>query len=571
MSEEKKAFTGSDINQMLKLGLILALFAVVACFLLALVNQCTAPQIAANALAKTNAAMKVVFPEADNFEEIDPSKYAQPDGRIKIQNMYLVKKAGQTIGIVTRVNGPTYDNTTLIVGQDLDGNVTGVEILETSDSPGFGQKAADPNYTVSTGDTFAGQFAGKSVADGFAPGDTFEAISGATITSRGIGAILNAATAVASNYLSGNGTASVGPSKEITADDMKLLFPDATSFEEASGFAATTDDDISVEKVYIIYRNGEPIGSITRVSGRTFQDSTLLVAQDMNHTITGVHVVSTTDTDGLGGNMKEPAFTSQFKGKSTRDELKPGVHFDGISGATITSERVGKLISKATSTADGYLAKVGSKPASTASSVSSSANVATESTEEKAPEPETRRPTPGVDAVFDYDGALGDLASVGGFGGASFADVTGKSSGEKIRRYYTVEKLYTISSGGKVVAACAAMRGPTHDGEGIVMTTVNAQRKIIGVRIIELPDAYEYAAPNLASSFYRQFENMNVDENILAGQKYDAISGASITSDCIADLIRVGADEAAYVMSRNGGQREPDGLAPYTLNNHLKK
>lgn len=568
MSEEKKAFTGSDINQMLKLGIILALFAVVACFLLALVNQCTAPQIAANALAKTNAAMKVVFPEADNFEEIEKTEYAQPDGRIKILGMYLVKKAGQTIGIVTRVNGPTYDNTTLIVGQDLNGNVTGVEILETSDSPGFGQKAADPNYTVSTGDTFAGQFAGKRVADGFAPGDTFEAISGATITSRGIGAILNAATAIASNYLSGNGTASVGPSKEITADDMKLLFPDATSFEEAAGFAATTDDDISVEKVYIIYRNGEPIGSITRVSGRTFQDSTLLVAQDMNHTITGVHVVSTTDTDGLGGNMKEPAFTSQFRGKSTRDELKPGVHFDGISGATITSERVGKLISKATSTADGYLAKAGSKPASTASRTSSSANETSEKTDSEL---ETRKPTPGVDAVFDYDGALQDLASTSGISGASFADATGKSAGNKIRRYYTIERLYTISSGGKVVAACAAMRGPTHDGEGIVLTTVNAERKIIGTRIIEMPDAYEYAAPNLASSFYRQFENMPVDVDILAGQKYDAISGASITSDCIADLIRVGAAEAAYIMERNGGQREPDGMVPYTLNNHLKK
>ncbi|MBQ6566149.1 MAG: FMN-binding protein, partial [Treponema sp.] len=40
------------------------------------------------------------------------------------------------------------------------------------------------------------QFTGKKVADGFTAGETFDAISGATITSRGVANLLTDGTAV---------------------------------------------------------------------------------------------------------------------------------------------------------------------------------------------------------------------------------------------------------------------------------------------------------------------------------------------------------------------------------------
>ena len=59
------------MKQMLKLGLVLAAFAAVACVALAFVNNLTAPAIAKAEAEKANAGMKAVFSEADYFMEVE--------------------------------------------------------------------------------------------------------------------------------------------------------------------------------------------------------------------------------------------------------------------------------------------------------------------------------------------------------------------------------------------------------------------------------------------------------------------------------------------------------------------
>ena len=61
----------NSILGMVKLGLILAVYAVVSCAVLALVNNFTSPKILENSIKKATAAMKEVFVEADDFEKID--------------------------------------------------------------------------------------------------------------------------------------------------------------------------------------------------------------------------------------------------------------------------------------------------------------------------------------------------------------------------------------------------------------------------------------------------------------------------------------------------------------------
>jgi electron transport complex protein RnfG len=51
------------------------------------------------------------------------------------------------------------------------------------------------------GKTFYGQFEGKKAADGFTVGQNFDAISGATITSVGIGNLITEATSSMLKYL----------------------------------------------------------------------------------------------------------------------------------------------------------------------------------------------------------------------------------------------------------------------------------------------------------------------------------------------------------------------------------
>ena len=81
--------------EMIKLGLILALYAAISCVVLAIVNNVTAPKIQQNQITKANNAMKKVL-AADTFEQItdfEPSS----NGTIKIEDMYLAKKDGKVI------------------------------------------------------------------------------------------------------------------------------------------------------------------------------------------------------------------------------------------------------------------------------------------------------------------------------------------------------------------------------------------------------------------------------------------------------------------------------------------
>ena len=197
--------TGSAWS-MIRLGLILAAYAVASCTLLAIVNSFTGPVIAANQQRKANAAMLVVLAQAEDFTDVDKASCgATPSGKTTIEAVKLAKAGGKVIGGVIQISGPTYDHASVMIGVDAQGTVTGVQFLENTDSPGFGSKASDPNFTLSSGKTFYGQFAGKKVADGFVAGETFDAISGATITSWGVATLLDDGTAVLTQLLKEHG------------------------------------------------------------------------------------------------------------------------------------------------------------------------------------------------------------------------------------------------------------------------------------------------------------------------------------------------------------------------------
>lgn len=197
--------TKSDdsIFSMIKLGLVLAVYAVVSCTVLAVVNNFTAPKIAQNQVEKVNAAMAAFFPgEGYTFEAVS-SFESKATGTIKIEQLIVAKKDGVIAGGAAQVSGPTYDQATILVGMQADGTVTGLQFLKNTDSPGFGLKANDPTFKLANGQTFYGQFEGKNAKDGFVIGETFDAISGATITSNGVAGLLTAGTQTLLNYLGG--------------------------------------------------------------------------------------------------------------------------------------------------------------------------------------------------------------------------------------------------------------------------------------------------------------------------------------------------------------------------------
>ena len=126
------------MKEMIKLGLTLAIYAVISCTVLAVVNNFTAPKIAQNQVEKVNQAMASFFPgDGYTFEAVSDYDGASV-GTIKIENMIIAKKDGKAVGGAAQVNGPTYDQATILVGMKADGTITGLQFLKNTDSPGFG-------------------------------------------------------------------------------------------------------------------------------------------------------------------------------------------------------------------------------------------------------------------------------------------------------------------------------------------------------------------------------------------------------------------------------------------------
>ena len=199
MAEKENAWS------MIRLGLILCAYAVVACAMLALVNNFTAPKIAENQTKKVSAAMQEFFPESGlSFETIND--FTPPVvGAITVDEMYVAKRGNEIVGGAAQVTGPTYDQGTILIGIKNDGTVTGLKFLKLTDSPGFGLKANDATFKLPNGKTFYGQFEGKNAKDGFVAGQNFDAISGATITSEAVSSLINEGTKNILSYFNQKG------------------------------------------------------------------------------------------------------------------------------------------------------------------------------------------------------------------------------------------------------------------------------------------------------------------------------------------------------------------------------
>jgi electron transport complex protein RnfG len=194
------------MKSILKLGIVLTLYATVACVGLAFVYSATEKIIAQRQEADLEAALKELFPDADAFgpiTELIPST----DSSIRFDGQYEVRQEGALAGVALRSSGPSYGGPiTALVGVQRDGRISGVKILEHADTPGLGANAASPSYFVdkAAGITFYGQFAGKSVSDPFEVKNDVAVITASTITSRGVSRLVKVSGAAALGWMDKN-------------------------------------------------------------------------------------------------------------------------------------------------------------------------------------------------------------------------------------------------------------------------------------------------------------------------------------------------------------------------------
>jgi electron transport complex protein RnfG len=198
----RKGEVGSPKNDsilsILKLGLTLALFSAVACVALAFVYAGTETRIAANQTAKLNDGLKTLFANA-SFKDIDVKSLSSSSPAVTFTAAYAVEVNGADSGIVIQAETQGFQDVLIaLVGVNKDGSIKGIQILQDKDTPGLGAKAVEP--------AFYGQYTGMK-ADGSIKvakdGGKVVAITAATITSRAVSLLVNAAGSAGVQYLGG--------------------------------------------------------------------------------------------------------------------------------------------------------------------------------------------------------------------------------------------------------------------------------------------------------------------------------------------------------------------------------
>lgn len=195
--------TNMDPKYIIKLTVTLFVTCVIVAGLLGGVNAITADKIAAINWEKTVAAMKAVVadPDATNFSDAldktpEMEAAAAPYG--SLDSIYEVQVNGATAGYAIKVVASgSQGSIEMMVGVDSEGVVTGVSIVKNAETAGIGSKVMD-NEPTNAGVGVLSQFEGKSPADGeLTVGKGIDAITGATVSTKGVTAGVNAALAVA--------------------------------------------------------------------------------------------------------------------------------------------------------------------------------------------------------------------------------------------------------------------------------------------------------------------------------------------------------------------------------------
>jgi electron transport complex protein RnfG len=206
MSNEVKTKETVDMDPkyIIKLTVTLFVTCLIVAGLLGGVNAITADKIADINWANTVTAMKEVVADPDNTEFSDAMDLtdemtaAASAAGGTLDSVYEAQAGGEKAGYAIKViTSGSQGNIEMMVGVDAEGVVTGVSIVSNSETSGIGSKVMS-NQPTASGVGVLDQFEGKSAADGtLAVGSNVDAISGATVSSKGVTAGVNAALAVA--------------------------------------------------------------------------------------------------------------------------------------------------------------------------------------------------------------------------------------------------------------------------------------------------------------------------------------------------------------------------------------
>ena len=185
----------------LRLAGTLTAIAVVVAGLLGLVNNVTEDKIAeANRVKTENAMMEVVEISNPSFSDAlavseEMAAAAQAFGA-KVVELYQVTDGDAAAGYAVKVSASGSQGTiVMMVGVNVDGAVTGISVINHSETSNIGTKVTG-NELLDSGIGVLDQFKGLTMPEGgLVVGGDVDAITGATVTTKGVTKGVNGALA----------------------------------------------------------------------------------------------------------------------------------------------------------------------------------------------------------------------------------------------------------------------------------------------------------------------------------------------------------------------------------------
>ena len=157
------------MRDMIKMGLILLLITSISGLVLGVTNSMTEGIIMERAMEGDIASMQALIADADTFDAVTGEGI---DDVALVQEVFAGKQGDEVVGFTIKLNPSGYGGEIeIMVGISITSEITGVEILSHTETPGLGSKITEPEFRE--------KFIGKATAES----TSVDAISGATVSS----------------------------------------------------------------------------------------------------------------------------------------------------------------------------------------------------------------------------------------------------------------------------------------------------------------------------------------------------------------------------------------------------
>ena len=169
------------MNKSLRLGAILLVITGLTGLILGIAYKITEDPIAQSRMRQKMEALRRVLPRGDDFREILSPEMLREE---EVGEMYKGYREDLLVGYALTLDVSGYGGKiSMMVGVDVEGFVSGVQILGHQETPGLGARASEP--------VFLEQFRGKGalplkVVKPPSSEEGIQAITGATITTKSV-------------------------------------------------------------------------------------------------------------------------------------------------------------------------------------------------------------------------------------------------------------------------------------------------------------------------------------------------------------------------------------------------